>query len=120
MTPGRATPITGLSGAELVAAVVRAAQAYDYANRPRGRDWAAVPPDQVARIVTGALESLEFDDSQRALLDIIAAVDHLDEPGPEADHIRLLAEYGLGEAAHPDGDLPGIVPSDSTDAEERM
>ena len=43
-----------------------------------------------------------------------------DEPGPEADHIRLLAEYGLGEAAHPDGALPGIVPSDSTDAEERM
>lgn len=41
-------------------------------------------------------------DSRRALLDIIAAVEQLDEPGPEADHIRLLAEYGLGEAAHPD------------------
>ena len=44
-------------------------------------------------------------DARRALLDIIAEVDRLDEPGPVADYIRLLAEYGLGEAPHPDGGI---------------
>ena len=41
-------------------------------------------------------------DGRRALLDIIAELDQLAEPGPTADYIRMLAEYGLGEAAHPD------------------
>lgn len=42
-------------------------------------------------------------DARRALLDIIAEVDQLDEPGPAADWIRMLAEYGLGRAPHPGG-----------------
>lgn len=36
-----------------------------------------------------------------ALLDIIAAVQALDDPGPEADHIRVLAEHGLGDGLQP-------------------
>lgn len=53
-------------------------------------------------------------DSRRALLDIIAEVDHLDEPGPAADYIRLLAEYGLGEAPHP-GDSTEPKPAPGPD-----
>lgn len=41
-------------------------------------------------------------DARRALLDIIAEVDQLDEGGPTADWIRMLAEHGLGETSHPD------------------
>lgn len=69
--------------------------------------------ERAAAIAAAAPAPAAAPDSRRALLDIIDTVDHLDEPGPEADHIRLLAEYGLGEAAHPDGDEqipPALTP----------
>ena len=50
-------------------------------------------------------------DARRALLDIIAEVGRLDEPGPAADYIRMLVEYGLGEAPHPgDSTEPKAAP----------
>lgn len=50
-------------------------------------------------------------DARRALLDIIDEVGRLDEPGPAADYIHLLARYGLGDAPHPgDGTEPKPAP----------
>lgn len=58
---------------------------------------------QAQRDLDAAQEPGPAPDARRALLDIVAELDRLDEPGPAADYIRMLAEYGLGEAPHPDG-----------------
>lgn len=49
-----------------------------------------------------------------ALEAIIREVDALDEPGPAADVIRMLALHGLGEGPHPDGDDAKPAPDTRT------
>jgi hypothetical protein len=62
ITPGQAIPLADLSDREKLDLTGGAAQAYDYENRPRDRNWTAVPLDQVARLLTGALRSMEFEE----------------------------------------------------------
>jgi hypothetical protein len=70
VTPGQASagqaavsiPLADLSDREKLNLIGGAAQAYDYENRPRDRNWTAVPLDQVGRLLTGALRAMEFDD----------------------------------------------------------
>jgi hypothetical protein len=45
--------------------LVRAAQDYDYSNRPYGKDWKRVPDSQVARFLTGARLAVEAENKQR-------------------------------------------------------
>jgi hypothetical protein len=80
---GLSIPLADLSDTEKLDLIGGAAQSYDYENRPRDRNWTAVPLDQVGRLITGALRSLEFEP---------AALD-----AAEADRLRKLLH---GARAH--------------------
>lgn len=73
--------------------------------------------DERARLVpVAAAPAQPAPDARRALLDIIGEIALLDEPGPAADYICLLARYGLGEAPHPgDGTEPQPAPQPAAD-----
>lgn len=57
----QAIPLADLSDREKLDLIGGAAQAYDYENRPRDRNWSAVPLEQVGRLLAGALMSMEFE-----------------------------------------------------------
>lgn len=95
----RSIPRAELTDTEAARLIGAAAQAYDYENRPRDRNWTPVPLDQAIRLVTGALGAMELDDE-------------VQEPRPATEAMHLMTlDMGAWCGATQDG--PGIFRASS-------
>lgn len=72
----------GVRTDEELAAIVREAQAYEYANRPGG-NWSRVPDHQAARLILGAIRALQQRDRTTAAASGVTA-DGTQHPGGTA------------------------------------